>query len=134
MQIKNITPQVGSEPSPVHPTNIINDQHSKLFYADLEYDPNSGKVTEIDTGISHGDLDPLSSSPISSSVMFNYRIEVISETNQLMFSGWSNLFKRVIATPERKYRFSVYCPYYANANISVFTLDNQKIWQSKIHD
>ncbi len=113
-------------------TKILNDQHAKSFYAELEYDPATGKVLEHYAGISNGDIDPLSSSPEISSVIFNFRIEVLSDKNELVFSGWNNLFKRVITTPEKKYSFSVYAPYYHNATVSVFDIDNHKLWQSKI--
>lgn len=124
-QNAKITEQINS-------SKIINEQHGTLFYADLEYNPRSQETKEVDRGTSNGDLNPLSSSPASSSAMVSYKIVVESDKNELLLSGWTNLYKRVILGPTGNYRFTVSAPYYKNANVSVYTFDNKKIWQSKI--
>lgn len=114
-------------------SEIQQEEHSNLYYVDLYYDPIKKSATKIGVGTSHGDMDPLTSNPSSSSAVFNYKVEIFSPKNQLMTSGWSSLYKNVILTLDGKYKFRVSAPYEQGGVIKVYEADGQKFWEEKMN-
>lgn len=107
--------------------------HPKLFYADLEYDPKTGVTTQLTTGTNNGDPPPLlpNKPKTTSSSKFIYKVEVTSGSTILQ-SGWVTDYMEIIQTPEGKLNFRVTATYYPKAFVKVFLSDNQLIWTGRI--
>lgn len=108
------------------------EDHPKLYFVDLEYDPKTGKVIKKGSGYSNGDMAALASKPSSSSGIFNYRIETIPAKNEAPLSGWVYLYETVISTEDGKYQFRTSIPYIFGETLNIHLINNQKIWEEKV--
>lgn len=114
-------------------SDILQEEHSNLYFVDLEYDPKTAKVTKKGSGHSHGDMDPLLSKPSSDSGTFNYRVETIYTENEAPLSGWVSFYKTVISTEDGKYIFRTSVPYISGSTLNIYSINNQKLWEEKIN-
>lgn len=103
--------------------------HPQLFYAYLEYDPKTNLVTQLATARTNGDKPTfLPEQPAASSNLFIYKIELVSEKNVLLETGWDTKHKSIITTDKNTYKFRVMTSFYPNASIRVYSSDNKLIW------
>ncbi len=107
--------------------------HPKIYFASLEYDPNSNQTTLIKSGVTNGELPSLSiSQPKPNSNNFIYKVEVKSNQNQVYQSGWESLPIKTIETPDHKYRFQLYTDFKADDFIYLSLPSKKIIWTGKI--
>lgn len=110
---------------------------ASLFYADLEYNPKTGVVTQLKAGLikSGQEQSPLSANlpkDLASS-NFAYKVEVLSpDSKTILESGWKITFKKVIETPKGTYRFGVVTAYKPNSIIKIYLPGNKLIWTGKV--
>lgn len=103
--------------------------HPQLFYAYLEYDPKTNLVTQLATARTNGDKPTfLPDQSVASLDLFIYKVEIISEKNVLLETGWDTKHKSLITTDKNTYRFRVMTSFYPNASVRVYSSDNKLIW------
>lgn len=107
--------------------------HPELFSASIEYNPANGHVTQRSIGKGGGDPPLLfSEKPEPDASRFIYKIEVISEENAVLQSGWYSVHKQRAETANNTIRLDVVTNYFPGAIVRVFLSDNQLIWTGKI--
>lgn len=131
-------PVIKSQPKPTTTetttvTPSVENSHPSLFYADLEYDPKNNSVTQRAFGKINGDIPYLSPDPPpASSEKLIYKIEVLSDKNELLQTGWSSISKKLISTSKNTLRFRVTTVYQPKAILRVSLPNNKIIWTGKI--
>ncbi len=103
--------------------------HPQLFYADLEYNPQTHLVTQVNTGEANGDPPTLlTEQPTIPTDRFLYKIEIISDKNELLLSGWDTQYKTLITTDTGSYKFRVVLEFYPQAIVRLYLPNGQLIW------
>lgn len=112
---------------------IYTQSHPSLFYANLEYDPKNGVVTLLNVGKTNGDLPPaLPNPPKDSATRFIYKVEVVSDKNELLETGWFSTPKELITTDKGTFKFTITTSYKPNYHIRVYLPPNKQIWTGVI--
>lgn len=107
--------------------------HPEIFFADLEYDPQTNLVTQHELGSINGDVSPLySQQPATSNTEFVYQAEIISKENTLLESGWNSVPYEISKTAKNTFRFKVRTAYRLGSIIKIYLPNNQLIWTGKI--
>lgn len=107
--------------------------HPELFYAKLEYNPKTSLVTQLAISQTTGDLRPLRpTQPLGLPEEFVYRIEVISDQNEILQNGWGRAYKELIVTPANTYGLQIYAPYTPNAIIRMYLPDGKLVWTGRM--
>lgn len=112
-------------------TQLLSENHSgsKLFYAEIEFDPQKKATTLLETGYSNGYPFPLRDTPSSSSAkLFSYKLELISSENKLLQNGWVSESKEMILTPNKTYRFRITTLAEEKSLIKLSLPDNKLFW------
>lgn len=111
---------------------VFQKKHPELYFVDLEYNPKNGLVTQIATGKTSGDPQKLLPSPLISSRYFTYKVEIISDKNELISSGWVSSVKEILLTNINSIVFRVITPYIVGSTIRLSLPDNKVIWSGKM--
>lgn len=124
-------------PSPQPPTGgtlpvTIND-HLELFYVDLEYNPVTKAVTQLNSGKTSGDAPYLiPNKPAQSTNNFVYRVKVVSDNKRFIQKGYNSLPQDTILTSKNTYLFRITTLYKPNATIKVYDSADKLFWSGKI--
>lgn len=115
-------------------SEIATASDDNLFFASLEYDPNTGLVTQLKTGTFKAESTPLFPNlPQKLSPQeFAYKIEVLSEESEVLQSGWVVTFKKAIQTRKGTFAFGIAVPYRPNTFVKVYLPGNKLIWTGRI--
>lgn len=128
--------KVQVQPKLVRETTIsqaATENHPKLFYADLEYDPQTGLVTQNALGKTNGDPPPLLPSPPSITLdNLIYKVEVVSDENVLLRSGWGVIPKEIAQTPQKTLSFRITTLYENQAMVRVILPEKGIIWTGRM--
>lgn len=120
------------EPQKAEPEQISAD-HPMLFYANLELDPKTNLITQINVGKGTGDLEYYSpTQPTPASQTFIYKVEVVSDKNLLLQSGWNSQPVKLIQTNKGTLQFRVYATYQKDAYVRLYLPDNKLVWTGKM--
>lgn len=115
------------------PKSALATNLSPLFYAELEYNPQSKSVLQHETGkISGGLSQLLEFAPAASADKLNYKIETLSDQDKLLYLGWVSLIKEARKTEQGTFRFRVTTVYQPNAQIKVYVQGVGPVWMAKI--
>lgn len=127
------TSRQGSSEKPSSRKLVVSEGHPSIFYAVLELDPNTNVVTQITSGQASGDLPYLSpEKPQANIDNLIYRIEVVSDKNLLLQSGWDQIGKKLVLTPQNTLKFRITTQYQKNAFVKIYLPDGKLIWTGKI--
>lgn len=131
--IKKVTPQIQPISKEASQSSSIVSEHPELFYATLQYNPTSQTMTQLTSGKANGDIPHLfGEQPNISPSRFTYKIEIVTDKNVLVQSGWESISKELIQTPDGNLEFKVVTIYEPNAVIRVSLPDGNIIWTGKI--
>ncbi|MBI2596583.1 hypothetical protein HYW41_00265 [Candidatus Daviesbacteria bacterium] len=112
---------------------LATDTHPDLYYVDLEYNPKTNLISQLSTGTTKGDLPPLfPSQPPNDPNEFIYRLEVVSNKNELLQKGWSTTAKKILQTAKGDLDFRVTTVYAQGAIIRLFYPDGSIAWTGQI--
>lgn len=108
-------------------------KHPELFYADIEYNLSNNSITLQKTGRIEADVPPLSPTAISQdSAYFIYRIEVVSDKNDLLYNGWVEIPLEILFIKENKFNIRLLAPYKPPAIMRMYNIHNKVILTTKI--
>ena len=114
---------------PLSKTNFSN----KLFYADLEYNPNTKTVTQLRTGTTEGTPVISPSQPLATtSGQFIYKVDVHSKDDKFLEQYWQAIPEKIIKTANNTFKFRITALYEQGAIIRLTLLDNRLIWTGVI--
>ena len=103
--------------------------HPELFYAEIEYNPETKVSILLANGKTNGDLPLLNpTEPPDSPTQFIYKIEVISKDDRLMQYGWVSTPKERILTTEGSFRLFILIQYHQESTIQLELPNGQVIW------
>lgn len=103
--------------------------HPNLFYANLEYNTKTGVVTQLSTARVKGDGPSLlSEPPATSSALFVVKMEVVSDKNELIQSGWISMFRKVIESKDNILNLKIIASYIEKAIIRISLPSGKIIW------
>lgn len=106
---------------------------SNLFFADLEYNPQTKTVSQLQTGLIKENLPIYSpDKPTIPPSSFVYRVAVISATDGLIQNGWMSVDRKLIETEQKTLKIRVIAIYQPNTVVKVYSQDNILIWTGKI--
>lgn len=129
-----VNPQV--QPKLVKQTTLTETRlvkHPELFYADIEYNLSNNSITLQKTGRIEADVPPLSPTAISKDpAYFIYRIEVVSDKNDLLYNGWVEIPLEILFIKENKFNIRLLTPYQPPAMMRMYDIDNKVILTMKI--
>lgn len=111
---------------------IATESHPEVFYANLEYDPKTGVVTQY--GVSKTNGDPpllLGEKPKPDPKRFTYKITVLSKDNIGLQSGWYSTPLEIVKTPQNTFRFDAVASYEPEAILQI-EIDNKNVWAVKM--
>lgn len=110
-------------------TDLTKKDFPNLFYADLEYDPQTGLVKQIKTDTVRGDFQGLLPEKPKGNLTdkFIYEVEVISQKKEIILSGWRYDYKEIIQDASGKLQFRVTISYSSGSTVKVL-LDGKPIW------
>lgn len=130
-QIKVLTkPKIIKEKSAVQ--QLVSG-HPQIYYVNLEYSLDTSAITIISKGKMNGSPPIfLPSPPNQSKEMFIYKVEVISDENEVLHSGWVSEFKSLIEFSPRKYSLVITSTYKPKATIRLLSVKDELIWLGKI--
>lgn len=124
------------QPKSVKETNIAEvakSTHPQLYFAYLDYDPQTQQVIQLSTGKTNGDIPSLSpEEPEADSNSFIYRVEQTSPENNLILTGWKIISKETIKSNDNKYVLRVDALYQRGSIIRVYLPNQTIIWTGKI--
>lgn len=111
----------------------IQPNYPTLYFVELEYDPKTEIAAKKQAGSIKGDKGQLvEATPSSSSDKFNYKVEAVSSSGELLLSGWSSPSKSIISTSDGKYRFKTFIPYASGEIVTIYSSENKILWSGKI--
>src|SRR5258708_11821136 len=100
--------------------------HPAFFYADLDINPQNNLVTLLKTGTGNGDFpDLMKIPPATSSAKLIYKVELLSEQNELLQSGWQYQYKKLILTKKNTYQLRLTSYFRPKAIIKLYVPSNQ---------
>lgn len=115
------------------PKSALATNLSPLFYAELEYNPQSKSVLQHETGKISGELPQLLEfAPAASADKLNYKIETLSDQDKLLHLGWVSLIKEARKTQQGTFRFKITTAYQPNAQVKVYIQGVGPVWMAKI--
>lgn len=108
--------------------------HPANFYADLEYNPSNGSVVQKRSGKENGDPSPFFSNPPKEGKpeKFIFKVEVISESKEVIQAGWSYVYKEIAQTQDGKILLRINVKYRPKSIIKVYLPNKQLIWTGKM--
>lgn len=115
--------------------------HPSIYFVNLEYDPKSGLVMQKNSGTGNSDRPILDvDQPKNLPNYFTYKLEVKSEKDELLQSGWVQLPLKILLTKQNTLELRINTIYQKNAIITVsIPQDNQNsqsnlkvLWKGKI--
>ncbi|MEK7616491.1 MAG: hypothetical protein AAB414_00360 [Patescibacteria group bacterium] len=132
-----LKPKVSIQPKLIRETTIAEvaaKSHPSLFYADLEYDPNTEAVALRETSVGRGDPPSLfPDKPPDDNNRLSFKVEVVSKENIVLQSGWYSDYKQKVKPKEGLLRFSVVTGYEPGAIVKLYYPNESKlIWLGKI--
>ncbi|MEK7521189.1 MAG: hypothetical protein AAB599_00075 [Patescibacteria group bacterium] len=109
--------------------DLIRQTHGNLFRAELEYDSKTGVVVQLQTGLTNGDTPYfLQNSPQSFPGDLVYRVEIVSNENELLQTGWKVIPQEILISEGDKTRFVITTVYKPKAMVRVYLPDGKLIW------
>lgn len=92
-----------------------------VFYVYLEYNPQTGTLTEIDKGQGHSLPTTLTpTQPTPSDKNFIYKLEVLSSSGKILQSGWHSDSKELWLTNKNTLQFRIDIGYQPKATIKLY--------------
>lgn len=118
----------------IEPVDKILEGHPQFFLADIEYNPQTGTVIQRGTSVGRGDPPPFfSERPPEDPNRISYKVEVVTEENIILQSGWYSDYKQKVQTKENTLRFSAVAGYSPGATIKLYyPTEDKLIWIGKI--
>ena len=109
------------------------ESHPNIFIVLLEYNTQTGVVTQLQSSKTNGDTPNYSSTtPQSLAGDFLYKIEVVDEKGKIVQIGWQLIPYEIIVKNGDDIRFRVITVYQQNATLKLYLQNNQLAWTGKM--
>lgn len=126
---QEVQPQLKQETTLI---DIAVEGHPQLFYADLEYDPATGLVTQQAIEKTQGDLEGFYLDPPGSLPQyFIFKVIVVKDGTTITY-GWDTILEELARTPQNTLEFQVITSYSENSVVYVYLEDSPGSWNKLI--
>lgn len=110
-------------------------QHPELFYVNLSLETRTNVVTQLNMGKIKGDLPVYLNEQLPatySATLFIYKVEVISDKNELLLKGWRAIPIAIAEKTSGFLNWTVLAKHTPNALVKVYLNNGKLVWTGRV--
>lgn len=113
--------------------NLVRQTHPNIFQAELEYNSTTDIVTQITTTKINGDIPHfLENQPRAYPGDFAYKVEVVSDQNELIQTGWKSIPQEILIKRRDNIYLTITTIYQPKAIVRIYLPSGKLIWTGGI--